>query len=493
MAGTGRGRRAHPMNQLETLGEGSLLEALFTAQERWGWEHREPDVTIRPFPHPRPVPYLPWPDWAAEMAARQARAGGQRAAMILAGGLAVLLALVIAGWQPDWALNLLAVGCTVGYLGAIHPRDVRRQAQARHGRWLADCVAVHDRHQRALRKWTTARDEHRRHQLERRPAPEWAALAPSVPCDRIDVHGGTTYGWEALVTSAGASLLGAGARLTVVDLSREQVAAELVQLAERSGIATEVVLVPAWAERPELPGRTAAGLQVIAVSAPGPPPAGDLLADLLARLLVEGVREDPGVRERDRAARELLMVIGADPLQRSHLERLAPLARRRGIRLVHLFAHLRDDAIDLLGGGAALLMRLDDPSQAASAAELAGSGQRVLLHQLTRSASERVTHAARQLPPPGAGRPGYQSRRSRAWGRSRALASGEHGGGESPSQRQVHEAVVEPELLRSLPETAFLLVEPQAGGPGARPRLGDCNPDIVTLANPAARAGPLVD
>src|SRR6266542_2193550 len=111
------------------------------------------------------------------------------------------------------------------------------------------------------------------------------------------------------------------------------------------------------------------------------------------------------------------------------------------------------------------------------------SGQRVLLHQLTRSTSEAVTHEPWLLPFPGAGRPGYQSSRSRAWGRSRGLSGGAGG---PPSQRQLHEVVVEPRLLRSLPETAFLLVEPEVGRPGARVRLGDCNPDILTLANVAA-------
>ncbi len=470
------------MSQLGTLGEASLLKALFTAQERWGWEPREAAVTVEPFPHPRPVPYLPWPDWAPEMAARQARAGGQRAAMILAGGLAVLLALVIAGWQPDWALNLLVVGCTIGYLGAIHPRDVQRQAEASHGRWLADCVAAQDRWQRALQSWTAARDEHRRRQLERQPAAaEWAALAPDARRERTDVYGGTTYGWEALVTSAGTAMLGAGARLTVVDLSQEQVAAELLQLAERAGIAAELILLPEQMARLELPARASSGLRVAALTAASPPPLGDVLADLLARLLMEGVGdEDAG---GDTAPRAVLMVIGADPLRRSQLERLAQLARRRGVRQVSLFGHLRDDAVELLGGGAALLMRLDDPREAASAAERAGRGQRVLLHQLTRSTSEAVTHEPWLLPFPGAGRPGYQSSRSRAWGRSRGLSGGAGG---PPSQRQLHEVVVEPRLLRSLPETAFLLVEPEVGRPGARVRLGDCNPDILTLANVAA-------
>jgi hypothetical protein len=626
------------MSQLQPLREAPLLQALFAPRERWGWEYREPDAAVEPFPHPRPVLEVPWPNWAPALAARQAKAGGQRAAMILGGLLAVLLAVLVAGWQPDWALALLAVGGTLGYLGVAHPRSVRRQAQAQHRRWLADCVTAQDRYQETLRAWTASREEHRLRELERQAAaPEWAAFGPSARSERVDVYGGTAYGWEALVTSAGASMLGAGARLDVVDLSQELVAAELCQLAERSGVASDVLLLPEQMEELDLLGglaperardaivealhgdeqssghearsmdarvlgavierlgppltlaRICAGLrvllgedplagqarqaaaagaaarlgnaelwpeevrrisacfgesfrksaeprmaalesrlhplcqiggrvagrrlvrpgsgsqlQVAALTAQGSALVSDVLAHLLLQLLIEDARQDGGTPRAAGARSRVLMVIGADPLRRRHLERLAQLARRRGVRLVYLFRHLRDDATELLGGGTALFMRLGNANEATSAAEHIGREHRFVLHQLTRSAGVSVTHSSgdsegggeragdstllRMLPLPASRSRGYHTSRSRAWGRSRGLSTGSSVT-ESPSYQRAHELVVEPHLLQSLPETAFLLVEPQAGRPGPRVRLGDCNPDILTL--PRVAASPL--
>ena len=607
------------MSQLETLREAPLLEALFAPRERWGWEYREPEAAVEPFPQPRPVPRLPEPDWAPELAARQAKAGGQRVALFIGGALSLLLGLVVAGFQPDWALVLFALGIAMGYLGAVQPRTLRRQAETRHRRWLSECAAEQDRYQRALRAWSADRAAHRRRELERgADAPEWAALGPSPGSQRVDVYGGTAYGWEALVTSAGASMLGAGKVLTVVDLSQELVAAELCQLAERSGVPTGVLLLPDHAEQLDLLGgleperardaivealhgderasshearsmdarilgavierldppvtvaricaglrvllgegdaglspeearrmrdsfgetfrksaeprmaalesrlhplrqvgsrggrrlsRPRSGLQVVAMTARGSELVGDVLAHLLLQLLIEDVRDggEPDRASATGAPRHVLMVIGADPLRRRHLERLAQLARRRGVRLVYLFRHLRDDAIELLGGGAALFMRLGNAREAASAAEHIGREHRFVLHQLTRSSGESVTHSSsdsqadtqgqgeqssdttmlRMLPLPVSRSRGYQTSRSRTWGRSRSLATGSSVT-ESPSYRRVHELVVEPHLLQSLPETAFLLVEPDAGRPGPRVRLGDCNPDILTLPKVAA-------
>jgi hypothetical protein len=62
----------------------------------------------------------------------------------------------------------------------------------------------------------------------------------SVAC----VFGGTALGWTAALTTLGASLLGAGARLTVCDLSRRVTVDVLVGLARAAGVTSSETILP---------------------------------------------------------------------------------------------------------------------------------------------------------------------------------------------------------------------------------------------------------
>jgi hypothetical protein len=605
------------MTELLTAPQAELLRNLFSPAERWGWEYRDPATLPRVFPHPRPVPRPPAPAWAAELAPRLERAEQTRVLLTVGAATSVVVGLSIGLGAPVWSLLFLAVAGGLGWLGLVRPRLLNGQAADRQRQWMDACVQQHDRYVQQLQDWTAAREEHRRREHERLAAsPAWAALRPWRLAQRLDVYGGTAYGWEALVTAAGASLLGGGVRLTVVDLSHDAVAAELAQLAALRGYGVDVVVLPEHMQELDLfaglrpgevrdvlvealhgDGREAshearsidgrvlgelcetlgapltlgricaalgvllrhrrspdgageldpdecrrvaslfgatarasleprmvalesrlhglrllgrrpggrplsaadAQLRVVALDEAGSDLVDDVLAHLLLQVLIHAARDGSGRRPGGDA----LLVVGADTLRRRHLERLDQLARQRGIRLVYMFRHLRDDAVDLLGGGGAVIfMRLGNAGEAMRAAEFIGREHRFVLHQLTRSTGESVIRTTTDsvtdtlgtsssttrtdllrtlLPIPLSD--SYTSGRSasRAWGSSRSLATGTTTGAASGQQR-VYELAIEPTTLQTLPQTALLFVDHEARR-GPRARLGDCNPDIVTLPN----------
>ncbi len=608
------------MREILTTEQTSLLERLFTPEERWGWEYREPEALQAPFPHPRPVLRVPLPEWASRIGPRLDRADSRRAVSAVGAALAALVALAVNLHAVVWALLLLAIAGVVAFLGLVRPWLLHREAGARHREWMQACLAAHDRYREQHRNWAREKSRHQqRERLRLAASPEWVPIRPR-PTDRVDLYGGTSQGWEAFITTAGASLLASGARLTVVDLSQDAPAAELAQLAELHGHAVDVLVLPeqlrevdllagltageacdvivealhgqerdashetrsmdarilggvceALAPAPLSLGRICAGLRVLLRQEQPPPPGGgalapeeyrrisdlfgetfrtsaepriaalevrlhslvdagrkagrrpleapaarlrviaispegsellnDMLAHLLLQLLIRAMRRE-GTAGSGQA---VLLVAGADTLRRRHLERLDQLARQRGISLVYLFRHLRDEAVELLGGGGAFFMRLGNAREAAGAAEFIGREHRFTLHQLTRSSGQSVTGTAgdsvadtvgtstsaaetalpRFLMPLPVSNSYTQGRStSRTWGQSRSVATATTTN-VSPVQQRVYELEVEPRTLQTLPETAFLYVE-HDGGQGPRGRLGDCNPDILMLPNVSA-------
>jgi hypothetical protein len=615
----GPGDDGRRMREVLTAPQAELLQRLFTPSERWGWEYREPEQLPEPFPHPRPVPYLPWPKWAAEVAPRLERAERSRVGWTVAAAVSLVLGLSTLSAWPSLGWTLLAAAAVFGGLGLARPWLLRRKAASRQRQWMEACVERHEQYRQRQQGWAAAREEHRRQERARLAAsPEWAVMRPRRALDRLDVYGGTGSGWAALLTSAGAALLASGTRLTVVDLSQESVAAELAQLAALRGYRVDVVVLPEQLEdldpfqglRPDevrdvlvealhadegeashetrsidgrvlgelcetlgaplTLGRIGAGLQallrarspldgdgelsaeeyrrvanlfgetvrasleprmvalesrlhglrhlgrwpggrplaaaeaqlrVVALDERASGPVGDLLPQLLLQVLIQTTRNQAGRGPGDDA----LVVAGADQLRRRHLERLDQLARRRGVRLVYLFRHLRDEVTDLLGGGTAVFMRLGNAREAAHAAEFIGREHRFVLHQLTRSTGESSTETFTESVTDTLGTSTAQTRTdllrfllplplhnsytsgrsdSRAWGESRSRATGTTSS-ESPAQQRVYEFAVEPTTLQTLPETAMLLVD-QEQRQGPRVRLGDCNPDLLSLPNVSA-------
>src|SRR5580658_8765385 len=226
---------------------------------------------------------------------------------------------------------------------------------------------------------------------------------------------------------------------------------------------------------------------------------GEMLAALVIQWLTVQVSASP-------ASAPAAIIAGADEITRPHLERLSDACERRGVPLTLMFRHLREDSLQLLGGGTAAFMRLGNHAEAEQAAGYIGRRHTFVLSQRTvtlgrndsttrtdtdgRGVSDSVTVAF------GAGWPGnpldlgQRSRgvsTSRNWSTGMSWADGTSWSDSAGTQR-VYEYAVEPAVLQNLPDQALLLAVRGAGGPaGPRLRAVECDPGIVTLPGVSTR------
>jgi hypothetical protein len=196
---------------------------------------------------------------------------------------------------------------------------------------------------------------------------------------------------------------------------------------------------------------------------------------LLLRAMGPVAKSTAGRKDRDRT----VVVAACDELRDSHLEQLAQVARRRGVRLVLLFRHLRDDAIKLVGGSdATYFMRLGNTAEAAQAAEYIGRDHKFVINQTSLSSTEGTNSGTSIGFSRTVGRAAGGS--SRSVGDSRTVSSGTSSSvSDSVSRQRVYEFVVEPTALQSLPENLFIFIDPSRRGP--RARIGSCDPMLLAL------------
>src|SRR5580698_7924032 len=226
---------------------------------------------------------------------------------------------------------------------------------------------------------------------------------------------------------------------------------------------------------------------------------GEMLAALAIQWLTVQVSASP-------ASAPAAIIAGADEITRPHLERLSDACERRGVPLTLMFRHLREDSLQLLGGGTAAFMRLGSHVEAEQAASYIGRRHTFVLSQRTatlgrndsitrtdtdgRGTSDSGTVAF------GSGWPGnpldlgQRSRgdsTSRNWSTAMSWADGTSWSDSAGTQR-VYEYAVEPAVLQSLPERALLLaVRGATGSSGPRLRAVECDPGIVTLPGVSTR------
>src|SRR5690606_4767195 len=75
--------------------------------------------------------------------------------------------------------------------------------------------------------------------------PRWYGLKVPEDTGAVLVAGGGDAGWSALLTTVGASRVGSGGDVTVLDLSGRAVAGDLAALVRRAGIAPRIWVLPA--------------------------------------------------------------------------------------------------------------------------------------------------------------------------------------------------------------------------------------------------------
>jgi hypothetical protein len=200
-----------------------------------------------------------------------------------------------------------------------------------------------------------------------------------------------------------------------------------------------------------------------------------------------------------RASAPAVIIAGADEITRPHLERLAEACERREVPLTLVFRHLREDSLQLLGGGTAAFMRLGNHTEAEQAASYLGRHHKFVLSQLT------ATHGGNQ----GSTRsdtysygdsdtssrswqefhlgPGTRSRgtsTSRNWSTGLSQSDGTSWSDAATAQR-VYEYAVEPAVLQNLPDHALLVTARGPGGPQLQ--AAECDPAIAGLPGISAQ------
>jgi hypothetical protein len=218
-----------------------------------GWQYATPHRDPGPPPR-RPTPpehERLSPDWVVaqrreeSLLNRPLKAGFGLAVVI--GAAAVVLGTV--GWLPVLVAGLGAVICVL--VAAVCGHAVWQGERALRSR-MADernrvgkirsaqesrLFAWQAEHASQVREWQVMRTAYE-HQKR------WYGVTVPGGINRVDLAGGTLSGWSAMLTTAAAHRLAAGAEVTVLDLTEGSVALDLIAFARTSAIEPLVWVLP---------------------------------------------------------------------------------------------------------------------------------------------------------------------------------------------------------------------------------------------------------
>jgi hypothetical protein len=241
-----------------------LASRLFAPPARWGWRAADLPVPAPPPPDLAPTARPVWvePPHPDTSQLRRARAKAMRKLMwrlAIAGALVVAFAALAGqasesttddfGGTPDQSQSVSDAVPIVGLVGAgillivvlramSGVASASRAIAAFEQPYLAFRSAEQQRHQQALAQWDAAVHQHQaavaQAEWHRSHGPLWYPVHPVSQPTRIDVVGGDPrrHGWASLVTTLGTSVLAGGLRLTLVDLTGQDVAGGLVAVAQ---------------------------------------------------------------------------------------------------------------------------------------------------------------------------------------------------------------------------------------------------------------------
>jgi hypothetical protein len=579
------------------------LPQLATSGERLGWIFNDRNLYRRRYLEPPPQPAMIPPE-LHERVARAQRGMAKRILISLGAGVGLAVLIGCCGGLASMGdsgngdgtalITFLAVVAIVGGVGAAVLSGLA-PSMARKSLDRAQQQAQHE-YAEAYTAWDSRRQWHdQQQQLAVDARYEWSAASPAAGTRRVDIIGGTTYGWEAVLTVFGGSLLATRGPMMLVDFTGEALCGELMQLAATTGrtvlerrlpselaqldlvgalepnelvdclveamygdaqgasraersqdsmLLREVcdILAPdlsmarllaalrVLTDRPVQAALTAeesdrllnlqpdesrrqmhphlrriegflhpletmgsqatpqtADLTCLIADSDGRNAQNELLKDLLVQWLARQVR-------REATPMGSLVLIGADEVHHRSIEKLSTLCERRGIRLVLLFGHLREEALHTIGGGEVALMRLGNHQEATQAADFIGRGHKFVLSQLTRTLGGNDTHTLADTygesetkgGSSGISRAGiHLSRQSgrnwsktRNWSQTESVAKGTNWS-DAQSVQRVYEYAVEPRVLQDLPEYAMIMVKGE--GRGSVVQAVEVDPGIVTL------------
>lgn len=215
----------------------SVHAGLFTPGPRLGWTFRDRHQFRREFldrpPLPPPQPHK----LQMRLAFVERTYRGRRWILLtiasVIGGVAVLGAFSASGVGGFFLALVYGVLLAAPFLAANHFFKRRFLRASR------EVERYHDESGAEYRRFKERWEEHKRafESAERRridELDEWGPVAVPSSRRRLDIFGGTIWGWEALLTVMGASMLSERPML-VLDLSRAGVCRELLRLADEAG------------------------------------------------------------------------------------------------------------------------------------------------------------------------------------------------------------------------------------------------------------------
>jgi hypothetical protein len=218
-----------------------------------GWQY------ATPHPDPGPPPRRPTPpeherlnsDWAA---AQRREENLLNRPLKAAFGIALVIgvaavALGVAGLLPALVAGFGVIGCLLiaalfGYAVWQGERALRSRMtdeRSRVGKIRAaqesQLFAWQAEHASRVREWQGLRIAYERQK-------RWYGVAVPGGIGRVDLAGGTLSGWSAMLTTAAAHRLAAGAEVTVLDLTEGSVALDLIAFARASRLEPLVWVLP---------------------------------------------------------------------------------------------------------------------------------------------------------------------------------------------------------------------------------------------------------
>ncbi|WP_163549547.1 hypothetical protein [Candidatus Frankia nodulisporulans] len=240
--------------QPDALGR-ELVARIFSPAERWGWEFApahppvpHPEAHQPPSQFPVPPPDLRGLEFRRQYLARKVWKPA-------VGGLLTLSGLGALGESPGGGLFILIIGVALIVWYVLPLTALSRQKKEYLAAYEAELARRQHEFQGVYAAWQQRvhqHDEAERHRVA--TAMDFYPLDPLGPA-RVDVFGGTGAGWTSILATGGASLLGGGAGILLLDLSEQSVGAGLVMLANEAANAAaqaspvEVRELPAALER----------------------------------------------------------------------------------------------------------------------------------------------------------------------------------------------------------------------------------------------------
>ncbi|MCR3738631.1 hypothetical protein BS35_001170 [Actinomadura glauciflava] len=224
----------------------SRRERLFSPDPRLGWVFRDRWWFLSPFPDAPPQQQA-LPDYLARRVVETDQAAQRRLNRTLPVSAGIAMILVLFAACSMSSAEGLSIGSLLLAAIALGPGAlltwwaVRQRQSARQAHDLAQQQIISG-YQEQARQWHARKQAHDAAERARLDdLPEWGAAAR--PGRRLDVFGGTLWAWEALLTTYGTSTLSVQP-LLVLDLSREVVSRELVELAQAAWMGVDAQLLP---------------------------------------------------------------------------------------------------------------------------------------------------------------------------------------------------------------------------------------------------------